>query len=112
MKQLLREQRRSYLRAFRTAEDALADLDAERESELEEHGQEQQLARLLTRLDDRTVHTVKEIDAALQRIVDGTYGTCEECAEPIAADRLRSLPASRYCISCAQRHESTQAPEH
>jgi len=74
LQRLLREQRDHFLQEFRRAEEGLDVIAEERESELEEHAQEEQTARLLTRLDDRTLHAVKEIDAALQKILDGTYG--------------------------------------
>jgi RNA polymerase-binding transcription factor DksA len=103
--QLLREQRRHFLKEFRSAEKGLDVIAEERESELEEHAQEEQTARLLTRLDDQTLHAVQEIDAALQKILDGTYGKCEACYKPISLARLRSLPATRFCHGCAARSE-------
>jgi DnaK suppressor protein len=103
--QLLREQRRHFLKEFRSAEKGLDVIAEERESELEEHAQEEQTARLLTRLDDQTLHAVQEIDAALQKILDGTYGKCEACHKPISLARLRSLPATRFCRGCAARSE-------
>jgi RNA polymerase-binding transcription factor DksA len=99
--QLLREQRKHFLREFRRAEEGLGVIAEERESELEEHAQEEQTARLLTRLDDRTLHAVQEIDAALQKILDRAYGKCEGCHKPISIARLRSLPATRLCRRCA-----------
>lgn len=42
-----------------------------------------------------------EVEAAQDRLADGTYGTCEECAGPIGADRLEARPAARTCIRCA-----------
>ncbi|MBM2804254.1 MAG: transcriptional regulator, TraR/DksA family [Deltaproteobacteria bacterium] len=103
--QLLREQRGHFLQEFRRAEQGLDVIAEERESELEEHAQEEQTARLLTRLDDQTLHAVKEIDAALQKILDGAYGKCEACHKPIAIARLHSLPAARFCRRCAARNE-------
>ncbi|MCS7167284.1 MAG: TraR/DksA C4-type zinc finger protein [Gemmatales bacterium] len=47
-----------------------------------------------------------EIDEALSRIANGTYGLCEECGEPIARERLELLPYTRYCIHCARKLES------
>ena len=41
-----------------------------------------------------------EIDAALARIAEGTYGTCEACGGAIGRDRLRALPEVRRCLSC------------
>ena len=42
-----------------------------------------------------------EIDAAVERLDAGTYGTCEECGQPIGQDRLTARPAARTCIKCA-----------
>lgn len=47
---------------------------------------------------------IAEIDAALLRIDDGTYGICVDCAEPITPGRLEILPYATRCVSCqAQR---------
>jgi DnaK suppressor protein len=107
--QLLRQQRARYLKEFRNAERGLDVIAEERESELEEHAQEEQSARLLSRLDDQTLNAVKEIDAALQKILDGTYGRCEACHKPISLTRLRILPAARFCRACSARNETRPA---
>ena len=39
-----------------------------------------------------------DIDHALQRLDDGTYGTCEACGKAIPDDRLDALPAARFCV--------------
>lgn len=44
-----------------------------------------------------------EIDAALARLDDGSYGTCERCGGPIGDARLEARPEARTCISCATR---------
>ncbi|HXV49459.1 MAG TPA: TraR/DksA C4-type zinc finger protein [Candidatus Binatia bacterium] len=107
--QLLRQQRARYLKEFRNAERGLDVIAEERESELEEHAQEEQSARLLSRLDDQTLNAVKEIDAALQKILHGTYGKCEACHKPISLARLRILPAARFCRACSARNETRPA---
>jgi DnaK suppressor protein len=43
---------------------------------------------------------VEEIDYALERIVDKTYGYCERCFQPIPKPRLRALPYARLCVAC------------
>ena len=48
-------------------------------------------------------HHVAEVDAALDRVADGTYGVCEVCGGDIGAARLDALPAARTCIRCAAR---------
>jgi RNA polymerase-binding transcription factor DksA len=50
---------------------------------------------------DATRARVAELDAALARQAQGTYGTCETCGSPIAPERLAALPATRRCIGCA-----------
>ena len=105
--ELLREQRNHFLREFRRSEEGLDAIAEERESELEEHAQEEQSARLLTRLDNRTLRAVQEIDSASQKILDGNYGKCEVCHRPISIARLRSLPATRFCKRCAARTEGS-----
>lgn len=49
-------------------------------------------------LEEGARDTIAEIDAALQRIEDGTYGICGVCGKPIGADRLSALPWTRLCI--------------
>jgi RNA polymerase-binding transcription factor DksA len=39
-----------------------------------------------------------DVEHALRRIDDGTYGTCEACGRPIDDDRLEVLPAARFCV--------------
>jgi DnaK suppressor protein len=107
--QLLRHERARYLKEFRNAERGLDVIAEERESELEEHAQEEQSARLLSRLDDQTLNAVKEIDAALQKILNGIYGRCEACHKPISLARLRVLPAARFCRACSARNERRPA---
>jgi DnaK suppressor protein len=48
---------------------------------------------------------VAEIDAALGRIADGTYGACLACAAAIPVERLEAMPAAAYCVSCQQLRE-------
>jgi DnaK suppressor protein len=45
------------------------------------------------------------VDAAIDRIENGTFGTCRRCGLPIAAERLEALPWAALCIDC-QRLES------
>jgi RNA polymerase-binding transcription factor DksA len=44
-----------------------------------------------------------DLDQAIRRIEAGTYGRCEDCGQPITADRLAARPAARTCIGCAAR---------
>jgi DnaK suppressor protein len=44
-----------------------------------------------------------EIDAALRKLDDGSYGICENCGQPIAAGRLAARPTATRCVRCASR---------
>src|SRR3954452_10703741 len=44
---------------------------------------------------------LNEVDHALAKMDDGTYGRCEVCGEEIAEARLEAMPATRYCINHA-----------
>ena len=47
--------------------------------------------------------TLAEVEDALSKIDQGTYGTCERCGQEIAPARLEAKPAARYCINCASK---------
>ncbi|HEY0417705.1 MAG TPA: TraR/DksA C4-type zinc finger protein [Gaiellaceae bacterium] len=49
-------------------------------------------------LEEGVQQTLHDIDDALKKIDDGTYGTCEVCGKPIGADRLWAIPWARLCI--------------
>ena len=42
-----------------------------------------------------------DVELALQKLDEGTYGRCEVCGEPIAPARLEAMPASRHCLAHA-----------
>ena len=44
-----------------------------------------------------------EVDAALTRLDDGSYGICERCGQPIPAERLHVRPTARRCVPCVER---------
>ena len=48
---------------------------------------------------------VMDIDAALKRIVDKSYGICEMCKKDIAKSRLDALPYAKYCRKCKEKAE-------
>ena len=44
---------------------------------------------------------LSDIDRALERLRDGTYGVCAHCGKPIAPERLAARPSAAMCIDCA-----------
>ena len=104
--QALRHKRDALFKQAADSEADLAFIAEDRESELEERAQEERAARLFARLDVRAKLEIEEIDAALQRIADGRYGTCSLCERGISAERLRALPATAVCLDCARTQEA------
>jgi len=49
---------------------------------------------------------IAELEDALERLQEGTYGICESCGQPIDIERLEALPQTRLCIDCAREQEA------
>ena len=56
-------------------------------------------------LEENEENLLAEIDAALKRIEDGTYGTCRICGRPIGEERLEAVPWTTLCIEDARKEE-------
>lgn len=54
---------------------------------------------------------LREVQGALRRIDQGSYGTCYECEEPISAKRLAAIPWAKFCVACQERIASGQVVE-
>jgi DnaK suppressor protein len=66
------------------------------------------LANVQAQLSSRDKMKIKSIDVALDKINDGTFGSCEECGELIAERRLAINPMFINCINCAEKIEAQQ----
>jgi DnaK suppressor protein len=60
----------------------------------------------LLSLGDAERRLLREVDAALEKMRQNTYGLCEKCGEEIGEKRLEALPFARYCIACQEEEES------
>lgn len=58
---------------------------------------------------DREYFKLRRIDAALDRIAEGTYGHCDECEEEIGAKRLENQPWTELCITHAEEKEREES---
>ena len=57
---------------------------------------------------NRQIKLISKIDGALKKIQDGTYGFCEETAEPIGLKRLMARPVATLCIAAQEKHEKEE----
>lgn len=69
-------------------------------------GTEEFLRELNATLLDNQQYLVDEARAALRRLEAGTFGKCEACGKAIAKARLEAMPHARYCVACADAHNS------
>jgi RNA polymerase-binding protein DksA len=53
-------------------------------------------------LEENSEQVLAEIDRALARIEDGSYGKCTRCGKDIAVERLEAIPYAEHCIDCAR----------
>jgi DnaK suppressor protein len=54
--------------------------------------------------------SIRKVEAAIGRINEGTYGTCEVCSGHIGAERMKALPFVMTCIACQSEAEKGRAP--
>lgn len=75
--------------------------------------EEESVADLLVDLNlaeiDRHIDELYDIEDALRRIEQQTYGECIDCSEPIGAKRLEAYPTAKRCHDCQERYEETHA---
>jgi DnaK suppressor protein len=72
---------------------------------LADHASEMVDRELDESLEDNAEQLVQDIDRALRKIDDGTYGKCERCGQQIPEERLDAVPYATLCVSCKQLEE-------
>lgn len=74
---------------------------------------DESVLRMITDLDiseaGRDVEELRDIDSALRRMDDGSYGTCDECGQDIGFPRLEVQPTATRCIEDQEKFEKTFA---
>lgn len=66
---------------------------------------------LMFSLSDTERQLMLEVDKALERIDDGSYGRCANCGTEIAEKRLEAVPWARHCIDCQELSEQGMLSE-
>jgi DnaK suppressor protein len=61
----------------------------------------------MSALRDKQIDELKDIDIALQKIKNGTYGICDMCDEEIGLQRLKAKPHARFCVDCRPIYEES-----
>ncbi|UIJ36590.1 TraR/DksA C4-type zinc finger protein [Allobranchiibius sp. GilTou73] len=95
----LADLRRQFARTVEASRDTNADDEHDPEGATIAY-ERSQLSALIDQVGRRLV----ALDAALDRVREGTYFVCEVCGGPIAPERLEARPFARTCIACAVSH--------
>mgnify|MGYP006299323421 FL=1 len=108
-KQKLLQHKNEILNSMRNHSDE--ELKADKDEVVEDGDQAQKYLdqNLSFGLRQREVQRLREIDAALERIENGSYGICEETDEPISKKRLEKMPWTRLSIEAAEELEREQS---
>ena len=108
------ERRRAALRA--EIDEGLGKVRADRLEDLagaSPDAADESVASLISDLDQadtsRDLSELRSLDAAHERIAEGSYGTCSECGGDIGFARLQANPAAERCIRCQTHYEKTHA---
>ncbi len=94
---LTQRQRELYMRLHKIEQD----FEQPRNLDDDDRAIERNNDEVLEELGETGQKELQAIDAALDRVAAGTFGTCVRCGEPIAAERLDVVPHTPFCQACA-----------
>ena len=107
-KEMLEAKRKQILE---NAQNTLADertLDADDLPDEMDLASSEYLQSFTFRLRGREKFLLEKVEHALEKIVDGSFGSCEECGEEIALKRLEARPETNLCIRCKEEQERAE----
>ena len=111
---LLRDKRKSIVEKIKlldeTFEESSSNVGVEENTHpyhMAELGTDESSKESLSIVLDNLVETLREIDLALTKINEGTFGICENCGKRISRERLEAIPYARYCKECSEQMEAS-----
>jgi DnaK suppressor protein len=105
IRQALLNKRRELTRYQATQLSELRSPEKHHLADLEEMASDTMDTDSLCEIMDIGSNTLEQIDAALEKLDDGTYGICESCDKPIPHARLEALPFAGLCVNCQREKE-------
>ena len=103
--QLILEERSSKLSALGRLQGTLEEINESRAAEYEEEVTLSDDKEYLSKLIEQDARGLEAINKSLEKILDGSYGKCENCGEEINRDRLEAIPMTVLCMDCKQLQE-------
>jgi DnaK suppressor protein len=110
-RQLLLDQLRQYTQQIRSDQEAANELNNEDVKDSVDLSVLDLNKEILFRLGERDSQLVADIDQALLRIQEGSYGICARCGRPIEERRLEAIPTARYDAACQAEIERSNGED-
>jgi DnaK suppressor protein len=83
-------------------------VEAEPLPDMVDHSSSQSDRNFELRIRERERNLIVQMEGAILRIDNGTYGICDDCGEDISEKRLIARPVATLCISCKSKQEQTE----
>jgi DnaK suppressor protein len=100
-KRTLSGRRDALWRVWRQRKDDEQQLSGGVEKDWVDVATDREVAEVLHVLSEKEERELEEIDAALARVADGSYGVCQRCSRAIGRQRLLAIPEARHCLECS-----------
>ncbi len=104
-RRLLQEKKNARLAELAKTRNAEEETTEESTQDIADKAVSSYTREFLYSLNDSERNTVQQIDQALARIEDGTFGSCQNCGNPMSEKRLTAIPWSRHCVDCQELQE-------
>jgi DnaK suppressor protein len=104
-RRLLQEKKTALLAELAKTKNAEEETTEESTQDIADKAVSSYTREFLYSLNDSERNTVQQIDQALARIEDGSYGFCQNCGNPMSEKRLIAIPWSRHCVDCQELEE-------
>jgi DnaK suppressor protein len=105
IRQLLQDKKKALTDHLQTELSELERPEKRHRSDLEEMASDTHDTDSLCQIMDIEATQITQIDLALRKIDNGTYGVCEDCGDEISLARLEALPFASQCIACKRKSE-------
>jgi DnaK suppressor protein len=106
-KKLLNEQRRSLILEAQKTVSGMTDFKETFPDPTDRASLESD-RNFMLRIRGRERRLLLKIEEALERIEDGSFGSCERCGEDISEERLKARPVTTHCIECKKKEEALE----
>ena len=103
--QLLVERRNEILESIESDSSALNQLRQDHSGDVVDFARGSSFGEISSQLAEVEIRELKNIEAAMKRIHERTYGGCEGCEKSINTERLAAIPHTKHCISCQRAAE-------